>query len=223
MSIRILKVTIAQIVGLIRQNVKGTTIVTIETETDPRMRKTGNPYANKGVIKKQTLNGVMGFDYEAGVNRRAEKEGKEADRTAQPRKWGVLMPDRLFVTHKGSYYLQLQCEGVSNRRFELPDGTEVPESEIKSFIPDKEESSIQSDIENKLIIRDVKMENVRSITFKGTKYEIVSETAEIEDAQPSQKGNPVKQATPVNPMAQVEKDELDAYAATGSLDGFPIT
>ena len=175
--------TVSEMIQMIGSEVKGTTIVTVDIETDPRMRKTGNPFLSRGVVKRSTLNGMIGFDYSNGINRRAGKEGKE-ERQAKSRAWGVLTPDRLFVTHKGEFYLQLQVENVTKApRFFDRDGIEIPKADIEPFLPKRaSEGSTQADIENKLIVRDIKMSNVKSIRFKGEDYKLVADELEAETA-----------------------------------------
>lgn len=169
-----------ELVNMLSTEVRGTSIVTILSETEPEMRKTGNPFADKGIVKVQFLNGVIGYDYENAINKLAEKEGK-AEREAKPRKWGVLTEDRIFVTHKGNWYLRMKVEKSTGKRYIDSDGNEVDETLLKPFlVVQSSKSSSQSDLEGKVIERDVKIGHVKTIAFKGETYAIMpSATIEI--------------------------------------------
>lgn len=158
------------LVPLIRDKVKGTTFVSIDYECDPRLKKTGNPYRNCKVVKRNTMTGVIGFDYQSSVNRQAAREGKE-DRLAKSRKWGVLTPDRIFVEHKDNFYLQMKVESSSTPTYHVlgDDGIEreIPKKEIEAFIPEKSTSSTQEDLNREVILRDVAISNIRRIRMMG--------------------------------------------------------
>lgn len=165
------KVTTSEIVSIIQRTVKGTMAVSVDAVTVPDMRKTGNPYIGR-VLKHCTMNGLIGFDYENAVNNQAKREGLAGEREAKPRQWGVLTPDRLFVTHKGSYYLQMKVQSASDPVYFL-DGKEIAVETIKGFMPVKKASSTQEGLEKEVIVRDVKLENVKGIRFNGADYEIL--------------------------------------------------
>jgi hypothetical protein len=165
------KVTTSEIVNIIQRTVKGTMAVSVDAVTEPDMRKTGNPYHGK-VMKHCTMNGLIGFDYENAINNQDKREGGAGEREAKPRKWGVLTPDRLFVTHKDSYYLQMKVQSASDPVYFM-DGKEISVDILKPFMPVKKISSSQEGLEKEVIVRDVKLENVKSIRFNGADYEIL--------------------------------------------------
>lgn len=175
-------ITKSEAVNIISRNVKGTTTITIDMDSPMdgkgKMRKTGNPFVGKGIIKRVTMNGMIGFDYENSVNRQATREDKE-HRGAKPRTWGTLTPDRLFVEHKGQYYLQMKVQKASTPVYMYPDGTILETSEIKPFIPIKKKSSTQSDIDKEVIVRDVKMENITGMRFNNGKYILDNESTPL--------------------------------------------
>jgi hypothetical protein len=153
------------VVATVRATVKGTTPVSIESVTVPKMRKTGNPFNGKEVLKHATMFGLMGFDYENSVNSLARKEGKE-EREAKPRAWGKLTSDRLFVEHKGQHYLRMKVQGTKNIRYTV-DGVETPKSELEAWLPKPRKSSTQADLVGEVVERDIKLENVKAMRFKG--------------------------------------------------------
>lgn len=166
-------ITISDAVRMIRDNVKGTTVVSVDTSTDPRMLKTDNPYDGK-VRKLNTLTGFVGFDYGKSVNRQAGREGKE-DRTTQKRRWGTLTHDRFFVEHKGQFYVRMQItDGGDPTYIDSDTGKTIDKSVLVRWLrtPSKSKST-QSDLEKEVIVRDTALVNVKSMRFKGESYTLV--------------------------------------------------
>jgi len=173
------------VVGLIRAQVSGTSMVTVDLDSPMdgkgKMRKTGNPFIGKGIVKRETLNGTIGYNYGNAINRIADKEGKE-EREAKRHPWGDMDKKRLFRIHRrtGKHYLSMQVKNVTVHGFFLPDGTEVNEEQIRAFIPQKTKSSSQIDLDKEVIARDYGMDNVRAIKAFGHIYEIPETVTEQE-------------------------------------------
>jgi len=74
--------------------VKGTSFITIYTETTPKVKKTENPF--KTVYKRTKLTGMIGFDYQSSLNRQASRDGL-GEREAKPRAWGTVSDNRIWV------------------------------------------------------------------------------------------------------------------------------
>jgi hypothetical protein len=153
--------------------VSGASFVTASTVTETsllrkdQVTKEPNPYAKGQIVTMQRLNGSIGFDYEKCVNRLAGKEGQEA-REAKPRNWGVLTEDRLFVEHKGEYYLRLKVEKSLDKIYvDSETGEEIALEKIKRFMSVKKKSSTQSDLEGEVIERDVKFCNIKELKIRG--------------------------------------------------------
>jgi len=164
---------------MIQATVKGTTGISIDTVTEPKMRKTNNPYFGR-ITKHCTMNGMIGFDYENSVNNQASREGKKT-RKAKPRAWGVLTADRIFVTHKDEYYLQVKVQSLSDTPVYFDGDTEIDKEVIKPFLVESSgKSSTQADIEKEVIVRDVKMSNVKEMRFAGGEYKIIPDIEKVE-------------------------------------------
>ena len=105
-----IRMTIAQVVAAIYQNVKGTAIVSVDLDSDMdgkgKMRTTGNSYSGLGIVKRETLTGIIGYNYGKAVNRLAAKEGAE-QREAKLHPWGDMDEHHLFRIHRtnGKRYL----------------------------------------------------------------------------------------------------------------------
>ena len=74
---------------------RGAKFTTIVAETDPRMRKTGNPYV--GATKISRVNGVVNWIYQNAVNNQRCRENQPLDQgevehfEPEPRKWGTRL------------------------------------------------------------------------------------------------------------------------------------
>lgn len=165
-------VTAEKLEKVVEGLVKGTTAVSVVSETAVRMvkkhreTKEVNPFI--GAIKRQKKNGLIGFDYQNSVNNQAEREDKE-EREAKSRTWGILSESRLFVHHKGASYLQLKLQSVTDTVY-LLNGVEISEESLKPYLSSSSPSSTQDDLEKQVIVNDIKMENIKAMTMMGETY-----------------------------------------------------
>jgi len=161
-----------ELVNLLR-GIKGTTFVTASVVTD---------VATIGGVEikcEQSLNSTIGFSYANSVERMTQKEGKDVSVDVKPRAWGVLSENKVLVEHKGNYYLQLKVERRLNNKdtsskYFTPDGKELDyETEVKPFKKESKKSSTQSHLDGEVVVRTVKMENIKKIKMLGTEYEVI--------------------------------------------------
>lgn len=145
---------------------KGAEMVAVELCTDPRMRKTGNPFV--GAVKFQSLSGVIGYDYENSVNNQLVREGKEADFVAEPRAWGTRISPK-WVLHKEQRYLTLKVQAAGEPMFVF-NGEELPLELVQPYLPEKKSPSTQDELEKKIRHTDIKIDNIVSINMKGDKF-----------------------------------------------------
>lgn len=150
---------------------RGANIVSIETETTPRMRKTDNPYAGR-LVKQSKINGMINWYYENAVNNQREREGKNADFEAKPRRWGSRIHGTPLVEHKGKYYLELKVENRYGKTYIDDQGNEVPQEEIDEFLYNS--SSSRQGVEDEVILRDYKLDSIKAIKMNGKKYKVAS-------------------------------------------------
>jgi hypothetical protein len=149
--------------------VVGPTPATIVAETPVKMNKTDNPFYDQ-VTKVQESNVFINFSYENAVNKRLTKEGKEADFEAQPRKWGVHVPGTPLVLHKGQYYLEAGfITKNAPKASYMHNGEPIDKELFERYVPVKKSSGNQG-LEKEVVIRDFKLENVRSIKMNGMLY-----------------------------------------------------
>ena len=176
-------VSASEMVDIIRKAVNGTTIVSVDFDSPMdgkgKMNKTGNPYVGMGIVKRETLTGVIGYDYGAAVNRLATKEGAE-EREAKRHPWGDMDDNRLFRIHRGngSLYLSMKVQGVNIDGYYYPTQGKMSDEAttlLKTFVPVKVKSSTQADLDGEVIARDYSMDNIRAIRMKGEEFIIVSD------------------------------------------------
>lgn len=178
-------VTVSEMIKIIREKTVGTSNVTVDLDSpmDAKgaMRTTGNPFADKKIVKREMLNGMIGYIYANAVNRIADKEGKE-HREAKQHPWGDMDERHLFRIHRanGKHYLSMRIKNVTVHGFFAPDGSMVNEEEIRKFIPEKKKSSTQVDLNGEVIPRDFGMENIRAIRAFGEEYLISTHPLIIE-------------------------------------------
>jgi hypothetical protein len=146
--------------------VKGATFATLVTNTDPKLRKTGNTLGT--VRKVSRVNVTLGFQYEAAVNRQRTREGTEADFEAAPRQWGQKISP-MFVENKGKIYLETKVEKSLGHSFQDATGKEIDSKLVEPFLPARSESSRQ-ETEKEILVRDYALESIVGISFKGEDY-----------------------------------------------------
>jgi hypothetical protein len=145
---------------------KGSTIVTLHTDTKPAMIVTGNPYV--AARKRSTVNGVINWIYETVVNRQRIKEELEPNFKAFPRKWGQRIKGTPLVEHKGNFYLEMKVE-KSHAHYYI--GTEPLESNLViPFLRPLGKS--RQGVEKEIILRDYALESIKGITYAKTYTEI---------------------------------------------------
>ena len=160
--------------------IPGHRFITITTETDYRMNKRNNPYFGN-VTKRCTANVQIGFDYENAVNNRQEKETGERNFTAQERTWGGKVDNKtVSKVEANSDVKQYVALGYKSKpssvTYFLKDtGAEVNIDDIKMYAvskPTTAEVAAKQGVseENAVVYRNVKMGNVKEITYNGVHY-----------------------------------------------------
>ena len=149
-------------------NYNGHSFVGLTTLTDARAKKTGNPFGK--ILKKTRLLANIGFHYANSLNSQAKREGKEIDFDIKPRRWGVRLPNTPLVEHKGKHYLEYKAENVQSVEYFTEKGEQIEKSQIEEFLPQKRHSSTQKELDKKIILRDVAIENIISLRISKNVY-----------------------------------------------------
>lgn len=140
-----------------------TDAVDVEVATEPKMKKTNNPYY--GRVKKHTayLGVDFGANYTEEVNRRREEEGKTADFQSQKSPYERV--NEYFVRKGDQLYLQMLLKKDNKTKviYEVDErpATATEAEEIKGFFYSSGKASNQGLNEgNEVQMRVVKIENI---------------------------------------------------------------
>ena len=155
-------------------NVNGNSFISIDTMTIPKL-KGGQKNPLQGKVKKVMVGAnVMVFQnknsngYDNMVKRRLIKEGKDAENfNISERKWGTRVPNFPVVEHKGNYYLEVIFLKKGKVTYFVNGIPTLPE-DIEGL--DYKEEGKQGGLDNKVIIRDYKFENILSLKINQETY-----------------------------------------------------
>lgn len=153
---------------------KGASPITITALTEPNwkpLKETEgfNPF--KGSVKKRCrINGMIGWAYEAAVNRQRIRENQEPDFDALPRKWGTRLHGTPWVTHItkdgiAKTYLELKCENVYEVEYVDGNGNPVP-FDVLHYIKESKNNPRQ-ELEREIILRDYDVTNIVAFSWNG--------------------------------------------------------
>lgn len=176
--------TTATNIATILQTVNGATIMSIDTRTIPKVRKTldnpdgpnpPNPHFGR-VEKLQTGSSVMVFQnktingYESMVNRRLIAEGKNPGSfKVGPRKWGSRIPNLPLVEHNDEFYLEIIFLKPGEVQY-LLDGQPVNRNEIQGLTEPAEPTGQGGLTDNQVKIRTLKMSSIQAIRVNHNTY-----------------------------------------------------
>jgi len=151
---------------------KGATIVSIDADTDARLRKKGNPH---GSCRKLTsLVGMIGWNYSNSINNQRAREGHTGHFTAEPRAWGTRIEGTPLVEHNGNYYLEVKVERILEVTYVRDlDGNVVDYGDIEFFLPPKRVNE-RAETEKNIYPTDYAIENIKRIKLDGVLYEVVA-------------------------------------------------
>lgn len=149
------------------QNETGVHDIVLDIITTPNLKKTGNIYKDRKITKQTRYTGKIGKSYNTEkVIQSVENQVQGTEETGyviQPRAWGRLINPYL-IEHKGNYYLQVFIEQASQSVYYL-DEAMINESELAPFFQKKQEQDIK--------LKDIKLENIKKMIFKGEEYLIL--------------------------------------------------
>ena len=147
-------------------------------ETEPTMRKTGNPYFGH-VIKIQKIRASAGFDYETLVNNRLRREGKESEFEAEKPKGRHHLSNSVLITesdkvpgqyHMNIFLLNTDCE-IYETYIDKRNGQVIEKKELLPYLPkDYHKAPLQGGLENPIHIIAPKLHNIRELTCGDFKY-----------------------------------------------------
>lgn len=138
------------------------------TITSPvTLKKTGNPYSNIQFFKTVTFTGQIGRSY-----RKDKQDSQSHEYIPHERSWGKLI-NPYIVEHKNAYYLQLFVDTQTQPIYQQLNENKLDEINvqlIQDFLPVR---SVTIGKDEDVILRDIKFDNIRNITIKNEKYEVI--------------------------------------------------
>jgi hypothetical protein len=158
---------------------RGACFVSLLTETDPKMRKTGNPHL--GTIKVTEINGSIGADYESCVNRQQAREyAAPPGFTAKAHVWGEhYQGSRSILENNGKFYLALRPNPNNTPKVRyVKNGVEVAKELLEAFLPDRKAKLESLGARQKLDLRPVEwltysLSSIRTITMDGETLNVI--------------------------------------------------
>lgn len=163
-------ITQTQLAGILA-NIRGATPAQLLTVTNPVKKVC--PFAVQKIVQSNVM---LNCFYEAGVNRRLEKEGKPAGFEAKPRAWGshVMDGDRLtpLVEHKGKLYMVCQFNRVDSVEYRR-DGQQVDKAGLADYLPKDRVEGENQGLDKALVVRTYGLDSIRSITIDRETFEVV--------------------------------------------------
>lgn len=163
---------------------KGANFVSFESETDARLRKTGNPFGE--VRKTSKVNGMINWVYANAVNRQRSREGQPVGEDGEvehfepkPRKWGTRIKGTPFVENNGKLYVEIKVERtLSKPTYRDADGNVLTAEQVAPFLPKRKKNARQG-VDKEVILRDYSMDNIRRIKVNGETF--VVRNRKVED------------------------------------------
>lgn len=168
------KITRTQLIEMLKNWNYGAQPASIQYVTEPKLTKEGKLKFGQ-VTKIANVGCMIGYKYENAVNNELEREHKERDFLSQPL-WngkGKRISTAL-ATHieKQSYYLTYKAQQTF-RSFHFDSVLNlIPNALIKQYFPVSNIAEHQG-VNNAVYHREISIENIKRLKFKGCTYEIV--------------------------------------------------
>lgn len=173
MEKQIVTVTVPELVEVLKQ-VEKSTFVSLTTETEVRMNKTGNPLYGQ-VKKLSTCNYLMGNDYEDRVNNNEKKEGLDGDfQSMKPSgkhhvSKCVLIDDKTESVH---YLMVERFDEIKPQVEYRKNGEPMNETDLmimNDFLV-KSSGSSRQEQERKVMVITPKVESIKEMSLNGVHY-----------------------------------------------------
>lgn len=154
-------------------DIKGAKLVGLISTTEPRMRKTGNPYV--GTVKVADRRVLLNFNYDDAILRRLISEGKDPDTFVGGSSWhvpmtldGRLTPLAMHKNDANKHYLRCEDRGLNESFYVSPTGDVVNPNDLQPFIQTSGYNNQGLDRELKFLCFD--MNNVIAVTDNKVTY-----------------------------------------------------
>jgi hypothetical protein len=152
---------------------RGATILGLLTETEPKAKKTGNPYKEIKKIVHQTV--VTGAKYKEAIL----KQGAESF-DSDPLPYGEYVVDNKVIKHNGEMQLRTVFRNAPKPvkvQF-VADGEEVAKETISKYLINSSPSAKQERVgvkgKKQVKVRNFKLSNIKEVRMNGEKYILAS-------------------------------------------------
>ena len=168
---------VAKLENVLR-NHKGNGFAHLIAKTVPRWAKAKKHPFHGNVFKVADVNILAGFEYINSVNNQLEREGKEPNAVAKPRKWGQRIKGTPLVEHTnkaGEYrlYLEAKCQSVNSVEYVDAQGNAIDKADLREWTEKKSaKSSTQANVDKEIILRDYALDSIEWIAIDGHKLEL---------------------------------------------------
>jgi hypothetical protein len=161
--------------ALLADLTRGATPVSFDVETDARLvqkcRETKQPHSFGKVNKLAKVNGFLGTDYAAAVNRQQVREGGEGDFIPSAPPWGVLRDDKVLVDHKGKVYVQINARSVSGDVQYVSDtGDVLTRDDVAPYLPAKSSNREHQNVDREVVIRRYSIDSITAVNARGQRW-----------------------------------------------------
>jgi hypothetical protein len=173
---------------------KGFRIITITAITDPTdYSKRDNPFWDKAnqrwnIKKIATTQGFVYANpaaYARAVNKELAAQGKTANFTAGPRKWGIRLQGSCFIEHTRKtdgahkFYLEIRpSKSLAWKYVDANTGKDLDAVQLKALrafeVPDAPDKKQGLDAKTKIRVRDYDLDNIVGVSFDGRGFEFVA-------------------------------------------------
>jgi hypothetical protein len=167
-------ITVAQLKEMLLNWNFGAQPVSLQYVTSPKLTKEGKAKFGE-VTKIANVGGMVGYCYQNSRNNELGKNGAEADFLAQPLWAGKGKRLSLALsTHveKNSFYLTYKAQQTF-KSFHFDSVLNfIPNALIKMYFP-QSAPSVHNGVQSEVHHREIALENVKKLKFKGVTYNIV--------------------------------------------------
>ena len=162
----------------------GMTFIGIDSLSDARALKNGNPFSEKTILKQSRFVGHVGASYENAVIREAAKQGIASDFESAPLPWGSWEIPNKIISHKGERYLRTQTIAKVRKtrpavvKYRDITGKFLSYNEVEPFLPKPSFSALQSaeglasEVEQ-VHIRTFKFSSLLRVRINGKTYKVI--------------------------------------------------
>ena len=164
--------TDAQGIKNILLSFEGISLAGLETITDVKALKTGNPFKDKIILKQSRFTANIGGRYHNWLKNQAKRENLDVEFVIKPRTWGTKVEGTSLIYYDkfDKFYLEVLVKEVFETIYTDVDGNVLTKEQVKPFLPKKSESKTQAPLKKKVYLRDYTLTNIKKFAFGSKVY-----------------------------------------------------